>query len=318
MPFSMKSLSCGLALGVAVATIGCAAEEAPSESDSQRITGDGQSLTAAFNTSDFNNVWQFDGTVGYFEGDATLVLQNASQPSKPLIKQNIHGGDGMNVGPFSVSIMLGGIDDEDATIPAVGDCVAIKTDGGPRGLSDAEIRASREFGAFVYVSDPLSGAPKRPAWGVASNGRGKVYETVDACLNDPDRAWSRANPNDKLTHAVNAWESGSTILRGSISTFELAASVALVNVSYGNEPLLLQQGFASSGALDVTVQLPVGVLPGDCIAVKNVGGGRGFSDEEARAKDEFGAFLISKLEDARVFPTSAACLADAAANHNGF
>lgn len=308
---------------------GCAADESAATSSQDVIAASSGSLEAAYNTSDFNNVWRLEGEVGYFEGTATLVLANATQPAKPLVRKNIVGG-GMGIAPFAADIALAETLDS-ALLPAPGDCIAVTNDPGGRVFTDEELRARKEIGAFAYISDPLSGAPKRPAWGVGEGGRPKVYASVKQCMNDVDRSWSNASPTDKLSSVKDVSEFGAYLqLAGSIGSFEGQASVALVNVTEVTESLVLEKWFETGvgmgvGNLDVVVDIPVSVKAGDCIAVKNVGSGRGFSDDEKRAKDELGTFLYAfsggdgqehpaGTNGPKVFRTSAECLKDPAAN----
>jgi hypothetical protein len=325
----MKLFTLVVGLGIMVSAPGCASEE-DSSSSAQRVTAS-ERLSAAYNTSDFDNVWRLEGAVGFFENTTSLVLVNASNSKKPIVRKNVSGG--ADISPFSVDVVLGDATDS-AALPAPGDCIAVKSDLGGRVLTDDDIRGMREFGAFAYISDPMSGAPKRPAWGVGEGGRPKVYATVAECLQDPDRSWSNANPGDVLTSVEDISDYGAHLqLSGSIWDFEAMADIALVNVSHVTEPLVLEKGFQSGGSADkagtlgVVVDIPETVKPGDCLAIKNVSSGRGFSDDEMRAKDEFGAFLYAfsggdgnehpaGTHGPKVFRTSAECLADPAANRN--
>lgn len=148
---------------------------------------------------------------------------------------------------------------------------------------------------------------------------GSVRERVR--MIEDDRSWMKANPNDHLASVEHvSGDGGHLHLTGSIAAFEGQSMIALVNVSHDGEPLVLQKWFESGGGsgigkLDVVVDIPQSVTEGDCLAVKNVGGGRGFTDDEIRMKEEFGAFLYA-FTGPKVFRTAEECLEDAAANRS--
>lgn len=331
---TIQSTSVVVSLFSTLALGGCAAaDDGARASDEQNLTDvqDASKVTEVFNTSDFNNVWTVKGRTVFFEGDSTLVLMNASQPNKPLIKTPIRGATGIGFADFEASVVLGSPTTDESSMPALGDCIAVKNDPGAEVVTDEQLRARPEFGAFVYISDPLSGAPRRPAWGVGAGGRPKVYATVKQCLNDVDRSWSNASPNDKLENAADASDFGARFhLQGKIGGFEGMADIALVNVSDVTEPIVLETSFESGGGIvgigtmNVNVEIPEEIKPGTCLAIKNVSGGRGFTTDETRAKEEFGAFLYAfsggdgQMHPAgstgpKVFRTSEECLKDPSA-----
>jgi hypothetical protein len=308
-----------LGLAILATTVGCSSESGDGgSSDSQDVVDAAQSLELVQNTADFDHIWRVKGMITFFEGSTTLVTQNVDQPKLPLLKTPVTGGIGIGVGPFDVNVTLGDAFKPE-TMPKIGDCMAVKVDPGAEVLTDAQLRARPEFGAFVYVSDPLSGAPRRPVWGLRE-GSVKVYKTVAECKNDPERRLFSKSPTDKLTAVTGAGPT-SVHLAGQIGDFEAQAVVALVNVSEGNEPLILEKGFQSGGygdhpgKIDVTINLAeksdTAPNAGDCIAVTNISSGRGFSDEEARGKEPFGVFRwsTSPNEPMRVFVTAEQCKA---------
>ncbi|HVH47247.1 MAG TPA: hypothetical protein VM925_33145 [Labilithrix sp.] len=126
-------------------------------------------LESVANISDFGNQARIKGTIGYVEGQATLVLANRTR-KEPEIKVLVTGGNGFSVGPFEVDASFGDI--ENPSVEA-GDCVSVMQ------APEMVEAPPKEFAAFRWAYKTGEGT-WNPSWAKST----KLYATAEQCLRD--------------------------------------------------------------------------------------------------------------------------------------